>query len=259
MKLVKSARLSKKTIIIVTVILGVILLGGLGWWLFTSKANSDYRTQLTSAVTGIKKEITEQSAPVEAAVKEGNNVETMALLRKLEDSIQAKVNELPVTPSLWGMNIAQSQDAQHRNELINALQVLTTDLSKSRELLVYSHSVATSLQVIVTKTGANADQQKALADAWQAAINNLKTLAPPAAAEPVHAQIIQAATKAQAGLAALPDLFTKKDTPGFNAKQKEVEAAVAELRTLGPAITTLHETADKNVQAHYALVSQLLH
>lgn len=258
MKLVKPARLSKKTIIIVTVIVGVILLGGLGWWLFTNKTTSDYRAQLTSAVTGIKKEITEQSAPLEAAVKEGNNVETMALLRKLEDSIQAKANELPVTPSLWGMSIAQSQDTQHRNELINALQVLTTDLSKSRELLVYGHSIATSLQVIVTKTGANADQQKALADAWQAAIDKLKTLTPPADAEPVHVQIIQAAIKAQAGLAVLPDLFTKKDIPGFNAKQKEVEAAVAELRTLGPAITALYETADKNIHAHYALVLQLL-
>lgn len=259
MKLVKSTRLSKKTIIIIGAILGLVLVSALGWFLFANKATSDYRTQLGSSVAGIKKELTEQAAPFEAVVKEGNSAESMALLRKLEDSLQQKINELPATPSLWGMNIAQQQDMQRRDELVKAIHTLKTDISQSRELLVYGHDAATVLQVLTTQTGANAEQQKALADSWQSVIGKLKAIVPPPAAESVHTQILQAATKVQASLVGLPDLFTKKDIPGFAAKQKEAQAAIAEFRTLGLAITALHETADKNIQAHYVQLSRLLY
>ncbi|HET9411671.1 MAG TPA: hypothetical protein VFO38_02400 [Candidatus Saccharimonadales bacterium] len=236
----------------------VLVLAGGAWWWFASRTNADYKAQLTAVTTVIKKDITEKNTAFEQLAKEADSAKSAQALQQLEDSLKQSAERLPPLPSLLGIGVSSQDDTSHRSQLAQRLKALAQDLQVSRELLQYSRSVTTILQEVTLKTGASADQQKALAEAWQTTIDKLKALTPPQPITQLHSQIIAIATKVQTGIAVLPELFNKKDIPGFAAKQKEIETYISELRNMSPGIVDTLVSQDKTIGQGYHELSRLL-
>ncbi len=243
MRLPKPHKLSKKALIIGSVIL-LLVVGGLGWWLTTTRATSDYRAQLTGVVSTIQDDLKQSNQQFSELAKEKNNVKALVALKLLEEKLKEKAGALPPLPKLLGLTLTPNEDEQKRRQITQHMLACANDLAP--------------LQGLTLKTGANAEQQKELAESWQSVITRLKNTEQPAVAADVHQQIITVTTSIQSKLAALPDLYTKKDIAGFAAKQKEIETHVNELRSLGGAIAALSVEQDKRIQDGYIDLGQLL-
>jgi hypothetical protein len=222
-----------------------------GWWYNSTQQTSHYRQQLSTFTDTVNAELKNANTQLSALSKEGDAKKTIDLLTKLSDMLGKQANSTPKLPQLFGVTLAPQQDVQRRGEIVQHTKQLGTDINAARDLLAYQHDAALSLQSVTTKTGANAEQQKALADAWAAMVGALRAMKPPAAAQSAHTQIVAAAAAAQAHIATLPDLFSKKDIAGFAAKQKEIETHINELRSLADGIQALNVNQDKAIARSY--------
>ena len=257
MRLPSPRKVSLKTKLVCLAAVVFVLVGG-AWWWFAARTNADYKAQLDTVTTVIKKDITAKNTAFEQLAKEADSAKSAQALQQLEDSLTQSAERLPPLPNLLGISVSSHDDSSRRSQLAQRLTALAQDLQVSRELLQYSRSATTILQEVTLKTGANADQQKALADAWQATIDKLKALTPPQPITQLHGQIIAIASKVQTGIAALPELFNKKDIPGFAAKQKEIEAYIGELRNISPSIIDTFVSQDKIIGQEYQELSRFL-
>lgn len=240
------------------IVLVLALLAAGGWWFTAYKATSDYRTQSTNYLDGTKKSISAAQSQLKELAAQNDPAKSIDALTHLQDTLTKQAASLPKLPDLFGVTLTPKEDQDKRAQLVQRLTQLSQDVRAAHDLLVYEHAVATILQDITTKTGADAAQQKALADAWQAMVGKLKALNPPDEAKSIQTLLVDATTATQASLAALPDLFSKKDVSGFNAKQKEANGHVDAIRDVGKAISGLAVARDKQIAQDYQELQALL-
>jgi hypothetical protein len=259
MRLHQIRRPNKKPLLIFAgIVVAVIALCVGGWWYNANRSTTDYRTQLATFSDATKKEIKALADQFKSLTKEGDAKKATDELTKLNDKLVKQANGLPSLPQLFGVTLTPQQDIQKRGEIIQRLKQLAGDTQVAKELLEYQNQTALALQEVTTKTGPNAEQQKALADAWGAMIGKLQAIKPPAQAQSAHQQIISAVNAAQGHIAALPDLFNKKDVAGFAAKQKEIETHINALRALGDGIQVLNTKQDKIIARDYQNLQNIL-
>jgi hypothetical protein len=249
MNLKRFAKPRKKPLLILAVVtVGIITLASGGWWYNAYRATNDYRAQVGQYTEGVKKELLAATAPFKALAQEADGKKSIDALVQLRSTLTKQASGLPALPQLFGVALAAAQE----------LEILAKDVQAAHDLLAYQQNATDILQEVTIKTGANAEQQKALAEAWQTMVNKLKALAPPNEASGIHQQIIAAAAAVQAKLAALPDLFTKRDTSGFAAQQKEIETHISEIRAHGDALQLLNVHLDKAIARDYQKLLGLL-
>ena len=252
-------RINKKPLLIFAgIVVGVVLLCIGGWWYASDKATSDYRAKLSGYIETAKKELKESSTRLKALATEGDTKKTTDELTTLGNTLTKQAGSVPALPALFGVTVSSQEDAQKRGELVQRLKQLASDAATAKELLAYQNETALVLQEVTTKSGPNAEQQKALADAWNAMNAKLQAIKPPAQAQGTHQQIIGAVTAAQAQIAALSDLFNKKDVGGFAAKQKEIETHINSLRGLANSIQLLNVAQDKTIARDYQNLQNIL-
>lgn len=252
MRLNQINRPNKKPLLILAgIVVGVVVLCSGAWWYNAQRSTTQYREQLSAHVATVNAALKASNDRFGVLSKEGDAKKTIDELSKLSDALNKQAGDVPVLPQLFGITLTPQQDAQKRGTVVQHLKQLATDIDAAKAMLTYQNEAALALQSVTTKTGANAEQQKALADAWAAMIAALQAMQPPAPAQSAHGQIVAAATAAHAKIAALPDLFNKKDTAGFAAKQKEIETHLNELRALADGIQVLNVNQDKAIARSY--------
>jgi hypothetical protein len=258
-KLAQFIKPSRRPLIIlaaIVLLLALICVGG--WWLTAFKATEDYHTQNKAYLDNTKKSLTIAQSQLKDLAARNDALKTIEALASLQDTLKKQAVNLPKVPDLFGISLAPKEDQDKRAMLIQRLKQLEQNVESAHDLLVYEHAVATVLQDVTTKTGANADQQKVLAAAWQEMANKLKALTPPDEAKSMHTQLVDAVVATQASLAALPDLFNKKDVSGFGAKQKEAQGHVDAIRDIGKTIVSLAITKDQQIARSYRNIQDIL-
>lgn len=259
MRLQQFRRPNKKPLLIFAgVVVAVIALCVGGWWYNAQRSTTDYRTQLADYFETVQKELETSSNQFKALAKEGDAKKTADELTELGNNLTKQAAGMPSIPLLFGVALTPQEDTQKRGDVMQRLKQLASDIAAAKALLDYQNQTALALQEVTTKTGANAEQQKALADAWAAMVGKLQSIKPPAQAQSAHQQIIAAVQAAQVHIAILPDLFIKKDTAGFAAKQKEIEAHINTLRALGGGIQLLNINQDKAIARDYQNLQNIL-
>lgn len=252
-------RPNKKPLLILGgVTLGAIMLISGGWWYNAHRATSDYRTQVQSHAQDIKNYLALASAQFKSLAQEADGKKNIEALTALHDTLTKQGGDYPALPQLFGVTLTAAQDSQQRDAITRQLNDLAQNAKNARDLLAYEAAAASALQEVTVKTGANPEQQQALAAAWQTMAGKLKALSPPAEISAIHQQIVTAVVAVQAKLATLPDLFNKKDIPGFEARQKEIESHIHDLRAHGDAIHSLNVERDKAIARSAAKLRELL-
>jgi uncharacterized protein with NAD-binding domain and iron-sulfur cluster len=254
MQLNTVSRRSRKLLIIA---LGIALFVGVtcagGWWYNAAQATTKYNEQKSAYITQARSELKAIGDEFKALAQQADTVKSIETLARLQTLIDAQVGKAPALPQLFGVTLTPVADSQVRADHIDRLIELKKTAGAARTFMAYQQQVSVILQSATTITGPNAAQQKALADAWAVMVTKLKEISLPSQeVASVHQQMIAAVEATQVTLATLPDLFTKKDIPGFAAKQKEVEAHITTLRSLGETVRTLAVTHDQAIARDFA-------
>lgn len=259
MQLKKFRRPAKKQLLIiggVTVVLAVLCAGG--WWYNAGQASAAYTEQRNSYANQAKADFKKAADTFKVASKEADSKKTLEALRSLEATLTRQEQQVPALPRLLGVTVAPQEAGQKRDDTLQKIAALKTTVAGAVRYMEYQQATAATLQGVITKAGADANQQKALADAWAAMLNVLRSQSPPTEAAGMHQQLVTAVAAAHASLSALPDLFNKKDIPGFAAKQKEVEAHITTIRSLGDAVKTMADTHDAALAQDFAALNAVL-
>lgn len=252
-------RPSKKPLLILAgIVLAAVVLCGGGWWYNAGQAAAAYAQQRGEHMTKSRNELKAIADGFKALTQQGDSKKSLETLAALQAALDRQISGAPSLPQLFGVTLTPAEASQKRDIYIDRLTRLKKSVAAAREYMAYQQATAAMLQEVATRTGPNAEQQKALADAWGAMIGKLRALTPPADAASAHQQIVDAATAVHGALAGMPDLFTKKDIAGFAARQKEAEAHVNTLRSLGEGVRVLAITLDKNIARDWAALNDAM-
>lgn len=251
-------RVSKRLLILAGIVLGVVVACSLAWWLTSLKTTGDFRSQTKQHYAATSQKIAETTTVLKGLHEQQDAKKSIDALVALADTLTKQANTLPQLPRVFGITTVPGEDMQARETAYEYMTKLAQDVRDARDLLEYERLVAGHLQGLSLKTGANAEQQKALADSWAAVVAELKAARPPNMATSVHQQFMASCTAVQASLAALPDLYNKKDVAGFAAKQKEIETHISELRGLGATVANVATAHDKVISHDYQALKRVL-
>ncbi|HSE61184.1 MAG TPA: hypothetical protein VLA88_02730 [Candidatus Saccharimonadales bacterium] len=243
-------QLDKKRIILsASIAIAVAVLGLLGWWLLGMKAGTDYKAARTTYNQNTTRALHDTG---NGAFK--NAADYDKRVKALQDLAAAAItwkNNRPVEPSILGIPLLGKEDRESQGTLVGRLDTLKAAADEARSVLEYEHAMVATLGSITDKTGKDAEEQKVLAEAWLAMLTKLKALSPPKAATTIHADLLGRVSNVQATLAALPELYTKKDYNGFSSKQGELSKHVDTVRALGDSYKALANSQDTALARAY--------
>src|SRR5690349_3852700 len=99
----RKPRLSKKQVIVIaSIAAGVLLLGGLTWWLLSQKATNDYKSARTNYNQAATRALTDVS---NNAFKEASDYDKrIAAFQNLSQATTAWKNNRPAAPNVLGIS-----------------------------------------------------------------------------------------------------------------------------------------------------------
>jgi hypothetical protein len=242
-------------LIVAIAVVSLLLIAGGVWLLLANQASSQYRAKFDTYKQDARSALANAVKAFESVPDATKRAEALV---SLSNAAKKQMESLPPLPTVVGIGIASSQDKSARQNIESKLMQFTIEATDAKGLLDYQSMLNTTLTELSAKQGNNADEQKALADAWLAAASKIKELTPPQELTQTREQLVAAATMTQATLAALPGLYNDKDYSGFAAKQEELKTHAAAIRALADAFKQAAENQDKALASSYKAVLDAL-
>ncbi len=241
-------QLNKKVLVIsASVLFLVAALATGGWFWLSHNAQSRYTQQIAdfkaSTATDLKT-FDSQFAPLQ---QEGTNTAVATVLGAAKNRANQLLSSVPREPRVLWINVASQQNKDQANALRQWLFNLQQAVTESEQYIVYKTSITTELSSLPDLKGRDSEEQSLLATAWQEAALRLKTITPPEKVAALHSELTSNVETISVTLAALPDLYNKKDYAGFVAKQKELDSKMAGLQSLHESFSTLNIQHDQAI------------
>jgi hypothetical protein len=246
----------KKLVITGATLVGIVVFAIGAWWLVANYSMGTYQKALDANRQAIKQALAADAQQLKNATDDNQRLQA---INKFIQDARARLTYLPQLPVTFGITAGGGQDKTTHVDIESALKGLVTAADKGKQMFEYQLSVATNLSKVTSLPGKNADEQKAMADAWAALLAALKGMSPPDLAKDSHQQLITAVANVQAIVATMPDLFTKKDINAFSEKQTALDAAIRDLRKLSTGFASAAAAQDQSLVTSYATLRDHLH
>lgn len=237
--------LNKRILLVVAAAMLAVLITVAAWFLVSQQAIQRHAENLNQATRQAKNIVNSATKQLEQLKKEPDTPRAVNALDGLVAALQQQQQVLPAPTTILGLQLESSEQIAKAQAINQALNHFIARIQKTKDFITYQHSLATLLANVTQVRGTNANEQQALATAWHELAKDIQNLTTPTEAKEVHENLIKNIESVAASLAALPELYNKKDTGGFAAKQKEIENKINGLKTMHTTYLVIAAEQDK--------------